>query len=183
MKLETKRLILRDIKKKDANDILNNLNNLKISKWLMVVPYPYTKKDANWWVNDCEKKQRKKKRDSYEFCIELKSEKKIIGGIGLSKINYYHGKAMVGYWIGEDYWKNGYGFEALDAILRFAFNKLKLGRIEAGVFVGNPSSGKLLEKFRAKKEGIRRKARRCKADGKMKSEIIYGLLKKEWKRK
>ncbi len=180
MKIQTKRLILRNITNKDTKDIRENLNNLKVSKWLMVVPYPYTMKDAKWWTKHCLENQKKKKRESYEFGIELKSERKIIGGIGLSKIEHYHGKAMVGYWLGEDYWRNGYGSEALDAILKFTFNRLKLRRIEAGVFAGNPSSGRLLEKFGAKQEGLRRKARRCKADGKIKDELIYGLLKEEW---
>ena len=76
----------------------------------------------------------------------------------------------------------GYGTEALGALLNFAFNKLKLRRVEAGVFFGNPASGKLLEKFGAKQEGLRRKSNRCKADGKIKDEIIYGLLKEEWKK-
>lgn len=182
MKISTERLVLRDITNKDARDIQENLNNLRVSKWLLIVPYPYTMKDAKWWTKHCLEKRKKKKRESYEFGIELKSEKKIIGGFGLSKINKSQGIADVGYWLGENYWRKGYGSEAFNAVLKFAFNKLKLRRIEAGVFVGNPSSGKLLEKFGAKREGLRRKARRCKADGKIKDEILYGLLKEEWKK-
>jgi len=56
-----------------------------------------------------------------------------------------------------------------------------LRRIEASVFVGNPSSGKLLEKFGAKQEGFRRKSKISKADGRIKDEIMYGLLKEEYK--
>ncbi len=46
MRIETKRLILRDWGKKDIDDLIEGINNLKISKWLAVVPYPYTRKDA-----------------------------------------------------------------------------------------------------------------------------------------
>ena len=28
-------------------DLIENINNLKVVKWLLVVPYPYTKKDAS----------------------------------------------------------------------------------------------------------------------------------------
>jgi len=181
MKLETKRLILRDITRKDTKDIIENINNLNVSKWLLVVPYPYKLKDAKWWVNHCQESRKKKKKDNYNFGIELKEEKKIIGGIGLEKIDKFQGKAEVGYWLGEDYWNQGYGSEALNEVLKFAFNKLKLRRIQAGVFAGNPSSGKLLEKFGAKLEGTKRKAVKCKADGKIKDELIYGLLKEEWR--
>ena len=181
MKLKTKRLILREINGKDIRDIQKNINNLDVSKWLLVVPYPYTLKDARWWVDQCLKEYKSKERKKYNFGIELKEERKIIGGIGLDKVDKFQGTASVGYWLGEDYWKQRYGSEALNEILKFAFNKLKLRRVGAGVFAGNPSSGKLLEKFGAKLEGTKRKGARCKADGKIKDELIYGLLKEEWR--
>ncbi len=44
--IETERLILRQYKLSDVNDVVDGLNNLNISKWLAFVPYPYTKEDA-----------------------------------------------------------------------------------------------------------------------------------------
>lgn len=41
--IETDRLILRQYKISDANDVVEGLNNLNVSKWLAYVPYPYTK--------------------------------------------------------------------------------------------------------------------------------------------
>ena len=181
MKLETKRLILRELEQGDQKQLIEGINNLNISKWLLVVPYPYNKKDADWWIKNCIKNYKKKDKETYPLAIELKEEKKIIGGIGLDDINKFQGRASVGYWIAEPYWKKGYASEALSELLKFAFNKLKLRRIEANVFVGNPASGKLLEKFGAKLEGTLRKASKCKADGKIKEDYVYGLLKEEWK--
>ena len=181
MKLVTKRLILRPLRDSDAKSIFENIKDLNVSKWLLVVPYPYKLKDAKSWVKHNKEKWRKKKKDDYTFGIEVKEEKKIIGGIGLHHVSKFQGKAEVGYWLGKKYWRQGYGSEALKAILDFAFKKLRLRKIEAGVFVGNPSSGKLLEKFGAKKEGMKRKACRSKATKKICDEIIYGLLKEEYK--
>ena len=181
MKLTTKRLILTEWEDRFKKDSIEGINNLNVSKWLLVVPYPYKLKDATWWINHCKEKRKKKSREGYPFAIYLKSEKKVIGGISLDKVDKFQGKAGVGYWLNEEYWNQGYGSEALKAILDFAFKKLKLRRIEAGVFVGNPSSGRLLEKFGAKREGLKRKACRCKADKKIKDEYIYGLLKEEYK--
>jgi [ribosomal protein S5]-alanine N-acetyltransferase len=180
MKLVTKRLILRPLKKSDAKDIVDNINDLNITKWLLIVPYPYKLKDAKSWIKQNTEKWKKREKDDYGFGIELKGEKKIIGGIGLHKVRKSQGKAEVGYWLGRKYWRNGYGSEALKAVLDFAFKKLKLRRIEAGVFAGNPASGKLLEKFGAKKEGMKRMSCKCKADNKIKDEYIYGLLKQEY---
>ena len=174
--LKTKRLILREINKKDEKQIIENINNLNVSRWLLVVPYPYRKKEAKWWINHV-----REKKEDYQFAIELKDEKAYIGGIGLTKVDKFQGTATIGYWIGEKYWGKGYGTEALGAVLNFAFNKLKLRRVEAGVFVGNHASGKLLEKFGAKLEGIMRKAKRCKATKEIIDEQMYGILKEEFK--
>lgn len=184
MELKTERLILRPVgkKKTDLADMIEGCNNINVTKWLLVLPCPYTKKDALSWIKHCKENERKKKKKSYEFSIELKSEKKVIGGLGLSSIDKVQGVATVGYWLNTKYHQKGYGSEALGAVLKFAFNELKLRRIEAGVFAGNPSSGKLLEKFGAKKEGFKIQARICKADGKIKDEILYGLLKEDWKK-
>jgi RimJ/RimL family protein N-acetyltransferase len=183
--IETERLILRALENKDSSAIIENLNDLNVSKWLLVVPYPYTKKDSLWWINHCREQARKKpaERKDYNFGIELRETGKIIGGIGLAKLDYFQGKAEVGYWLGVKYHGQGYGSEALNALLDLAFKKLKLRRLEAGVFAGNPSSGKLLEKYGFKIEGMKRKAVRCKADGKLKDEHIYGLLRSEWRKR
>jgi len=181
--IETERLILRQWKKSDQKSLIANINNLNVSKWLLVVPYPYGVKEADWWINRCVEKSKEKKRTDYDFCIELKEERKAIGGIGISKVDEFQGTGVLGYWLGENYWRSGYGSEALEKVLDFAFRKLKLRRLEASVFEGNPSSGKLLEKYGFVQEGYKREVVRSKATGKVHDEIIYGLLRKEWRRR
>ncbi len=181
MKIETKRLILRPIQKSDKKSLIENINNIKISQWLELVPFPYTEADADWWINHCQELEKEEEKKSYEFVIILNETGEDIGGITLAEINKEQGTATLGYWIGEGHWRKGYGSEALDAVLKLAFEKLKLRRIEAGVYAGNQSSGRLLEKFGAKEEGRKIEAKVCKADGKIKDEIVYGLLKEDWK--
>ncbi|HII14737.1 MAG TPA: GNAT family N-acetyltransferase [Nanoarchaeota archaeon] len=183
MKIETKRLILREWNKKDAGDLVEGLNNLEVTKWLTFAPYPYTKKDAKEWINYCIKLSKKgSKRESYEFAIELKSGKKVIGGVSLNKINRFQGTAGGGIWLNKNYQDKGYGSEAFGVRLNFAFNQLKLRRIENGFLKGNKSSFKMLKRLGYKLEGMKREAFRCKADGKLKDEYIMGLLRKEWKK-
>ena len=180
--LKTKRLVLRQATMEDAKDLARNLNNLDISRWLLVVPYPYRLKDAKEFIQRQEDKAKKKKRESYQFSIELKEEGRVIGGIGISSINKYQGTASMGYWLGEDYWRKGYVTEAAQRVLRFAFDKLKLRRLEAEVYAGNKKSAGLLKKLGFKLEGVARKAKRSKATGKIIDVEQYGLLRDEWKR-
>lgn len=182
MRLETERLILREPTIKDAKYIQENINNIKISKWLLVVPYPYTLKDAEWYINHTIEKSKKKEKDSYDWGIELKSEKKIIGGIGLSKIDLDQGTADTGYWLGEKYWRKGIITEAEKVVLDFAFNKLKLRRIQIPAYSENKASNAVAKKLGFTFEGKLRKVVKCKATGKIHDENVWGLLKEEWKK-
>lgn len=183
MQLETERLILREWKDKDVDDLVEGLNDLHVTKWLAYVPYPYTRKDAEKWIKLCRERSKKRiTRTSYHFAIELKSEKKVIGGVSLDKIDKIQGTAAGGIWINARYQGKGYGSEAFGARIRFAFEKLKLRRLENGYLKGNPSSLKMQKKFGYKVEGMRRQAFKCIADGKIKDEYITGLLRKDWEK-
>jgi len=181
MKLSTTRLILRDIKKTDAGSILKYINNLMVSRYLLVVPFPYTKKDANWWVNNCAENQKKKPRISYELGITIKPKNEIIGGVGVSKIDEFQGTAEIGYWLGEPYWRNGYMSEAAEKIIDFAFNDLKLRKLKIPAFAVNKASNGLARKLGFTLEGTLRKHCRAKSTGKIHDENIYGLFRNEWK--
>jgi ribosomal-protein-alanine N-acetyltransferase len=181
MKLETKRLILREWNEYDVEDLIEGLDNIDVSRWLAFVPYPYKKEDAEKWIKLCLENAKKGiDRTAYDFAIELKVEKKVIGGITIDNISRFHGTAGGGIWINAKYHGQGYGTEAFGKRINFAFNELKLRKLENGFFDGNQSSLKMQEKFGYRIEGMRRKAFICMADGEIKDEYITGLLKDEW---
>ena len=183
MRLETKRLILREWRKGDVEDLLEGLDNIAVSKWLAFVPHPYTRKDAEKWIKYCMENAKKgKARRSYEFAIEFKSAKRVIGGVSIDRINTFHGTAGGGIWLNAKYQGSGYGSEAFGEKIRFAFEELGLRRLENGFFKGNTASYKMQKKFGYKLEGMKRKAFRCMADGEFRHECITGLLKEEWKK-
>ena len=183
MMIKTKRLILRPINKKDAADLAKSLNNLNISKWIVPMPYPYKIKDAKWWINKQSNEFKKKQRTDYTFMIELKPNKRLIGAVGVSGFDNNKVKGELGYWLDEKYWRQGIMSEAVEAIIDFAFNKLKLEKVFIPAFVENPSSNAIAKKMGFKLEGVLRQHARCKATGKIHDENIWGLLRKEWGKK
>lgn len=176
MKLETKRLVLRKPRKSDANDLVEGLDNLKVSKWVSSVPYPYKKKDAMWFINDC------KKKGNYAFSIELKSERKVVGGIGLHGYKEFDGIAEIGFWVNEKYWRQGIVKEAAIALIDFGFKKLKLRRIVQKAYTRNKASNSVAKKFGYKFEGKERKSVKAKSTGKIHDCNVYSMLKNEWPR-
>ena len=181
MELKTKRLILRQHRKSDWKDLVEGIGDYDVAKMLATVPYPYTRKDAEEYIQKRAQIWKEKPITDYVFVIELKSEKKVIGSIGLHKINFFHGVGSTGSWINKKYWRNGYITEAKIAINDFAFNKLKLRRIESGVFVNNKASNAVQLKVGYKFEGIKRRSIKCMTTGKIHDEYMYGLLKEDWK--
>ncbi|MBS3171983.1 GNAT family N-acetyltransferase [Candidatus Woesearchaeota archaeon] len=182
MIFETERLILRKPRKTDWKDVVEGVKGLEVSKNLATVPHPYKKKDALWWINRTIKKWRKKQREGYTFVIELKSEKKVIGATSVENINYQNKTAITGSWINKKYWKKGYITEAKVPILDFAFDKLKLRRLESQVFTNNKASNSMAIKFGFKREGTRKKVTICKADGKIYDDNIYALFRSDWRK-
>ncbi len=172
--IETERLILRPFKVEDADDLVDGLNNINISKWMSYTPYPYTKDDALDYIN--------KSIDGklYNFAIVLKKENKVIGGTQLRNIDLAQGTAHGGIWINEKYHGFGYGTEAWGARIKYAFEVLGLRRLENGFFEGNEKSKKMQERFGYKIEGKKRQRYKCLATGQIVDEYITGLLKDEW---
>ncbi len=183
LKLETPRLLLRAWVQADIPDLLEGLNDLRVSRWLAFVPYPYTRAAAENWLSHCERlSELGGDRTAYEFAIELKVEQKVIGGVSLTRVSRLHGTAGGGIWLNASYQGYGYGTEAFGEKIRFAFEDLHLRRLENGFFSGNTASWAMQQRFGYQLEGERRKAYRCMADGVLKNEYITGLLKEEWKK-
>ena len=178
MRIVTERLILRPPTLKDAADIAANANHIDVSRYLALVPYPYSVKNARDFIKPC----RKKAKDNlYNFGITLKHSGKIIGMIGFPALDKFTAKADVGYWLGKKYWGQGIATEALEAIVKFAFLKVKLVRLQADVAIENKASANLLKKIGFKKEGLKRKGGRAKSTGKWHNTYLFGLLRSDVK--
>lgn len=182
LRLETARLVLRAWTHDGIPDLIEGLNDLRVSRWLAFVPHPYTRATAESWIIHCTHLSAGRDRSDYEFAIELKAEQKVIGGVSLTRVSQLHGTAGGGIWLNAHYHGHGYGSEAFGEKIRFAFDDLDLRRLENGFFPGNAASWAMQQRFGYKLEGERRKAYQCMADGELKDECITGLLKEEWMR-
>ena len=172
--LNSERLILRAWNDSDINDLVEGLNNIEVSKWLAFVPYPYTKEDAKKFI------EYAKESNNYEFAIVLKKENKVIGGTALANIK--DKTAGGGIWINAKYWGKGYGKEAFNKRIEFAFENLGLDKLQNGYFKGNEKSFKMQENLGYIKNGIIKDKFISKATGKVEDEYLTLLLKENWKR-
>ena len=100
----------------------------------------------------------------------------IVGGITLSNIRRQPAQAgTLGYWIGEDFAKNGLMSEALTALRDYAFNILDLSRLEAACLPENKASRKLLERCQFKYEGVAQAY--LQINGRWRNHVLYACLR------
>jgi ribosomal-protein-alanine N-acetyltransferase len=173
MIIRTEKLILKNLKMKDAAFIKKNISK-KVIKWLPDIPWPYTLADARKYIRTCLINLKNKK--SYDFGIWFKND--LIGTVSLYEVNLKHKRARLGYLLNRRYWGKGFMTEAVLAILYFGFYILHLKKIYTGVVSGNQRSLKLLKRLKFKKDGINRKHFIIRK--RFYDEIILSLLKDEF---
>jgi len=104
----------------------------------------------------------------------------LIGGIALNDVRRGMAqKGTLGYWIGEPYARQGYMSEAVGLVCSFAFETLKLHRLEAGCLPRNEASRRLLARLGFMQEGFARAYLRI--NGKWEDHILWGMVKRELK--
>ena len=98
-----------------------------------------------------------------------------VGMIDLFDFNPQHQRVGVGILILPEYQGEGFGSEALEMIIDYAFTYLNVHQIFANITADNKSSITLFEKFNFKKIGIKKDW--IFADTNYKDEILYQLIK------
>jgi len=168
--IKSKNFILRPFKKGDEASLIKNINNKKIAKNMLLIPYPYKPKDARSWVKYNLKLNKKKKKEEINFVIDINNE--VAGRIGFRIKGHI---AEIGYWLGEKYWGQGIMTAVLRKITDYGFNKLKLRRLEIGIFPFNKASARVAEKAGYKYEGRMRK--RVLKDKKLMDSLLFAKVR------
>jgi RimJ/RimL family protein N-acetyltransferase len=126
-----------------------------------------------------EKGQREQGPAGGGFLIETLQEPRVIGFVDLEGISWLHGDAWVGIGIGDpEDWSLGYGTDAMQVLLRYAFQELNLFRVSLTVFSYNERAVRSYEKAGFVHEGRARRALR--RDGRWWDLIFMGILRPEW---
>ena len=170
--LETDRMILRELKPRDAEDLRKWLGRDEI--------YTYWGRSASKGEKHPEllfidPRPNVKRRPSSDFLwgIELKSTHEVIGVIEVFDVeNDRYGK--VGYRVAPELWNAGLCTEALRRVVDFIFSETAMDRLEGTADVRNAGSNRVLEKCGFRLEGTVR-------HGKMVSAYcdynIWGLIR------
>lgn len=169
--IRSKFFLLRSLKKEDEESLAENANDKTVFKNTLRIPYPYTLKDAKWWVNYNLKLEKKKERHEIVFGISI--DGKVVGCVGLDRI--HDGCAELGYWLGKDYRRQGIMTEAVGLVSNYAFRKMKLRRIYVFVFPWNKASVSVIKNNGYKYEGKLRK--HVKKGNKFVDDLLFAKVR------
>lgn len=137
--LSTQRLSLRAVHANDLDDIVRLANDFDIARRLTRMPHPYEPGDARYFIEEVLPKEA-------VWALIRKADGAFMGVISLMPRGE-QGTVILGYWLGRDYWEQGYMTEAGREVVRFAFETLKLPYLRSGHFADNAASAGVLGKL------------------------------------
>jgi len=140
--IETERLTLRTFISTDALRVSKLAGDERIASVTLNIPHPYSLTDAQQWISELEEKMLRGSLLTY--AVTLKNTHQLIGCVTVKNISK---NCEVGYWIGIDYWGNGYATEACKALLCFADETRKITHYKAHHLATNKASGRVLLKL------------------------------------
>ncbi|MBI3511926.1 MAG: GNAT family N-acetyltransferase [Bacteroidetes bacterium] len=147
--LHTERMVLCRIVKEDAEEMFRMRCETKGRKYL--------ERDAPASVEEIHELIGKidhgiSNNEVISWAMKEKDSKKLIGNISFHKTNPQHHRAEIGYQLFSEYWNKGFASEAIQRVIAFGFEVMKLHSIEANVNPLNEVSIHLLQKFNFVKE-------------------------------
>jgi [ribosomal protein S5]-alanine N-acetyltransferase len=120
-----------------------------------------------------------KAKDKLTLLVCLRSDGAIIGSVGLSQIFYGpFCNCYMGYAVGVPYAKQGLMTEGLRLVLKHAFGKLKLHRVEANIQPENKASIALVKRVGFQLEGY--SPRYLKIAGRWRDHERWTMLKENF---
>ena len=139
MRIETRRLVLREMRASDADALLAVFGDPRVMAAFDSAPFDRAAMDR--WV--ARNLAHQHEHGYGLFTIEEKASGLVIGDCGLEHMDV---GAELGYDLRADRWGSGLATEAACAVRDLAFGDLDLGRIVSLIRVGNVASRRVAEK-------------------------------------
>lgn len=150
-KLETSRLILREIGNEDIKSIFLIFSNLDVTRFYGMEPMENVNQAKQLITNFANSYQ---KNQGIRWGIVKKEDNELIGTIGFNNWVPKNKRAEIGYDLHPSYWRNGYATEAIQRVISYGFSEMELNRIGAVVYLENKASRQLLKSIGYAEEGI-----------------------------
>lgn len=167
---------LKQLEQSDADDIFRTIDSQReyLGKWLPFVAFTNEVSDTQKFVDSVVHAAN----DKFEWIFTIRKSDEFVGLIGFRDTDNQNKKTEIGYWLSENFQKQGIVSRSVDKLCEFAFNKLGINRIQIKCAVGNTSSKNIPERLGFSFEGIERQGELF-SDGSFADLEIYSKLKSD----
>lgn len=176
MNIYGEHIVLRAITEEDAQLLLQMINDPDTERMLGGTSFPVSLSAQQSWI------QRQSSNNDVLRCIiaERSREEVGLGTVILTDIDQKNGSAQVHIKLGVVNCRGkGYGTDALNTIVKYAFEEMRLHCIYADVLEYNTASQKLFEKCGFHKDGVLRG--RIFKGGNYINVVTYSCLEEDMK--
>jgi RimJ/RimL family protein N-acetyltransferase len=180
IRLETPRLFLRPLESQDIAAFSAYRSDPEIARY-QGWGTPFTVEQAEEFIEQMKAITPGEIGQWLQLGMELKSDGTLIGDVAFQIIKDSHRQAEIGMTLSAPFHKNGYGVEAVTALVNYLFIDLNVHRVIANCDPENHPAHRLLERVGFRNEGCFMESLWYK--GGWASETWFGLLEREWKEK
>jgi len=173
--IPTKSLTLRFLSEADLPAVYDIFSHSEVMRYWSYPPWT-DRSQAQQWLTKVQEDYRT--GNALQLGIERLTDHVLVGTCTLFRFHAASRRAEIGYALGRPYWGSGYMHQALQALLRYAFQSLDLNRLEADIDPRNGASARTLERLGFQKEGHLRE--RWIVNDEISDTWLYGLLRREW---
>ena len=119
--------------------------------------------------------------NAWPFFVFIDEGRTLVGAVTLSNVRRGVAETgTLGYWIGRPFAGRGHTTAAVRGVVGFAFDRVKLHRLEAACLPTNLASRRVLEKSGFRNEGRARAY--LKINGEWADHLLFGLVEDEFDR-
>jgi ribosomal-protein-serine acetyltransferase len=171
-----KQITLELISPKHAAELyeLANANRSYLREWISWVDHMSGPEFFQKFIQN----SRMKIKEGQDLPFVIVYNGKIVGRIGIYKLDYFNKVGEIGYWIGENAQGKGIVSKSCGGLIEYAFSNLHLNRLEIKCGVSNIKSQQIPGRFNFQHEGIIREGELLR--NKYNDLNLYSLLKKDW---
>jgi len=175
--IETERLILRDLRINDQNDIFEYAQKPVISQYTLWEPHQSLEDSTDYIKNYAE--EYYKEGTPEPLGIELKENGKMIGCVGCFWVSKKNKMMELAYVISDSHWGKGIMAEASNALIDYCFKLYGIERMQCRCKEENLASFRVMEKLGMRYEGTLRAA--INHRGRFWNMKYCSLLREDWK--
>lgn len=158
----------------DAPRLFELASDAEVTRFFSWGPYREESEAAAWLETLPE-------RRADGIALELAIVERDVGVVGITgvlEVSRRDRRAVVGTWVGREYWGTGANPESKELVAHLAFGPLRMERLGAWADVRNPRSQHALERLGFIREGELRAFHR---HGDQRRDVVaYSLLREEW---